>query len=155
MVDWSDIDLCSFTCNDFLFGSSWEKLKAKVKGTVTYNYERLRGRMVHRSMQTGIYGFRKSIYKTIQHIDCDAEDSYFLKTCIGGGLRYRYFPWSRSLHLRPYNPKSLRLRAQIAVQQKVSIPRALFYTLKYLDSNYLREYCSARASINAIECPLP
>lgn len=147
MVDWTDIDLCSFTCNDYsLFGSAWAKLKAKAKEMVIYNYERLKNRIVHRSMLTGIYGFRKTIYETIQHVDCDAEDSTFLSTCIGAGLRYKYFSWSRSLHLRPCNPRSLRLRAQIAVQQNVPIPKALWYTLKWLDMNYLREYCRVRAS---------
>jgi glycosyltransferase involved in cell wall biosynthesis len=149
-VDWSGIDLCSFKCNDYsLFGSSWEKLKAKTKETVIYNYERLKNRIAHRSMLTGIYGFRKTIYDNIQHVDCDAEDSAFLKTCIAVGLRYRYFSWSTSLHLRPCNPRSLKLRAQIAVQQNVPIPRALFYTLKWLDLNYLREYCSVRASLKS------
>lgn len=154
-VDWIGIDLCSFRCNGYsLFGSPWQKLKAKAKETVTYNYERLKGRMVHRSMLTGIYGFRKSIYESIRHVDCDAEDSAFLNTCIGAGLRYKYFPWSKSLHLRPCNPRSLRLRAQIAAQQNVPIPKALWYTLKWLDSNYLREYCSVRASLKmvAVEC---
>jgi glycosyltransferase involved in cell wall biosynthesis len=146
-VDWSGIDLCSFKHDDyFLFGSFCEQLKVKARGAVTYNYERIKNRMVHRNMLTGIYGFRKSIYEKIQHVDCDAEDSVFLRTCIQAGLRYKYFSWSKSLHLRPCNRSSLKLRAQIAVQQNVSIPKALWYTLKWLDLNYLREYCSAKAS---------
>jgi glycosyltransferase involved in cell wall biosynthesis len=152
MVGWEGMDVCSFNLNDYsLYGNMRSMLMAKVREWVIVNYEKMRSRTVHRRFATGVYGFRKSIYQDFRHIDCDAEDSYFLSTCMQKGYRYRYFAWSKCLHLRPMNPRSLKLRAQIAVNEyHVNLPKATFYALKYLSSIYLREYLTMRATRRAL-----
>jgi glycosyltransferase involved in cell wall biosynthesis len=149
-VDWTKIDVCSFELNAYaLYGDVKSKFMAKLREQVLVNYEKMKSRMKHLDFGTGLYAFRTSMYKDFQHVDYDSEDSYFLNTSIKKGYRYRYVP-SKSLHLRPQNPRSLKFRAQIGVANyHVTLPRAMFYTFKYLDTIYLREYLTARASSEA------
>jgi hypothetical protein len=148
MVGWEGMDVCSFNLNDYsLYGNMRSMLMAKVREWVIVNYEKMRSRTVHRRFATGVYGFRKSIYQDFRHIDCDAEDSYFLSTCMYKGYRYRYFSRIGVLHLRPDNPRSFKFRARLAANRyHVTLPKAVFYALKYASPIYLREYLIARAS---------
>jgi glycosyltransferase involved in cell wall biosynthesis len=148
MVDWTGMDFCSFVLKSYpLWGNVRSMFMAKLRERLILNYERMRSRTLHKRYGTGAYAFRKSIYQFCPHIDCDAEDCYFLSTCMYKGYRYRYFWRVGVLHLRPDNPRSLRFRARLAVcKYHVSLPKAVYYALKYLSPTYLEEYLATRAS---------
>ena len=148
MVDWTGMDFCSFVLKSYpLYGNVRSILVAKVREQLAVNYEKMRSRTLHKRYGTGAYAFRKSIYRFCPHIDCDAEDSYFLSTCMYKGYRYRYFSRIGVLHLRPDNPRSFKFRARLAANRyRVTLPKAVFYALKYASPIYLREYLIARAS---------
>jgi glycosyltransferase involved in cell wall biosynthesis len=148
MIDWEGIDVCSFNLKAYsLFGNLRSMIMAKIREFVIYNYEKMKSRMVHRRAGTGLYGFRRSIYQDIRHIDCDAEDSYLLNTSMQKGYRHRYFAGTKCLHLRPDNPRSYKFRAQLAASNyDITLPRAVFGALKYVSPTYLREYLTTRAS---------
>ena len=148
MVDWTGMDFCSFVLKSYpLYGNVRSILVAKVREQLAVNYEKMRSRTLHKRYGTGAYAFRKSIYRFCPHIDCDAEDSYFLSTCMYKGYGYRYFSSIGVLHLRPDNPRSFKFRARLAANKyHVTLPKAVFYSLKYASPIYLREYLIARAS---------
>jgi glycosyltransferase involved in cell wall biosynthesis len=147
-VDWTDMDVCSFKLTPYrLFddGTLTSTLITQLRQFIGVNYEKLKTKMVHLHFGTGLYAFRKTVYSHVPHIDCDAEDQYFLNTTMQRGYRYRYFGWSKSLHMRPDNPRSLKFRAQLATRKyHVNLIKAVWYTSKYLNLNYLREYLLAR-----------
>jgi glycosyltransferase involved in cell wall biosynthesis len=147
-IDWTNYDVCSFKFLSYgLFdkGTLISTFITRLRWLILANYEKLKTKMVHLRFGTGLYAFRKTVYSHVPHIDCAAEDSYFLNTTMKKGYRYKYFNWSKSLHLRPDNPRSLKFRAVIAAREyHVNLTKAVWYTLKYLNPNYLREYLLAR-----------
>lgn len=117
----------------------------RLKDFIASNYEKMKTKMVHLHYGTGLYAFKKSVYQNVPHIDCAAEDQYFLNTSMQKGYRYKYYNWSKSLHLRPDNPRSLKFRAELAAKKhRVGLIKAIWYSLKYLSMHYLREYLLAK-----------
>jgi glycosyltransferase involved in cell wall biosynthesis len=147
-VDWTDMDVCSFKLTSYrLFGNKTliSALTIRFRDFIISNYEKIKTKMVHLHFGTGLYAFKKTVYDNVPHIDCDAEDQYFLSTTMQKGYRYKYFGWSKSLHLRPDNPRSLKFRAELAAKEyHVNLIKAIWYTLKYLSPYYLREYLLAK-----------
>lgn len=148
-VNWTNIDLCSFSLSEFpLYGNEKNKLMTKFREFIGIKYEKVMCKRRGLPYVTGVYGFRKSIYNDIRHRDTDAEDSDFQYRCILKGYRYKHFS-SNCIHLRPISmtPRGLKYKIQIGVTQfHVSLPRAIYYTLKNMCPTYLREYLSIKAS---------
>jgi len=143
-VDWTNMDVCSFKLTSYMLHGKGT-LAAKFREFVGVNYEKIKTRMVHHHFGTGAYGFKKTVYSRVPHIDSDAEDQYFLNTTMQRGYRYKYYGWSKTLHLRPGNPRALKFRAELAAKKyHVGLIKAIWYTLKYLSSDYLREYLLAK-----------
>jgi hypothetical protein len=142
------MDVCSFKLTAYeLFGKRTltSTLINRLREFIGVNYEKLKTKIAHLHFGTGLYAFRKTVYSRVPHIDCDAEDQYFLNTTMQRGYRYRYFDWSKSLHLRPGNPRSLKFRVELSAREyHVGLIKAIWYTLKYVSSNYLREYLLAK-----------
>jgi glycosyltransferase involved in cell wall biosynthesis len=147
-IDWTDMDVCSFKLTSYrLFGKKtlMSTLITRLRNFTGPNYEKIKTKMVHMPFGTGLYAFKKTVYDKVPHIDCVSEDQYFLNTTIQKGYRYKYFDWSKSLHLRPDNPRSLKFRAELGAKEyHVNLIKAIRYTLKYLNLYYLREYLLAR-----------
>jgi len=144
-VNWDNLDFCSFGLKEHHADLS-KALVLNLRGIVGRDYEVLKQRMRHRSYGSGIYAFRRSIYKVVQHQDYDAEDSLFLTTCMDKGFRYHFFRKIFVWHLRPNNPQNDQRRAKYLVNEyHVGFLRASWYALKFMNPNYFREYAKERA----------
>jgi glycosyltransferase involved in cell wall biosynthesis len=145
-ADWSNLDYRSWSHEGYPLAKKDQMLIVRVRENLANAYEKLKCRLVGLKFATGVYAYKKHVYTVVQHQDYDAEDQLFLNTCAKKRLRYK-FENSRCLHLRPDSDRSIKFRARIGVTDyHVPVWKAVFYSMKFLNSLYFKEYWKTKLS---------
>ncbi|MHA1834487.1 MAG: glycosyltransferase family 2 protein [Candidatus Baldrarchaeia archaeon] len=101
-ISWNNIDFASFPYFAYdIFGSLIDKIHGNWINFYKFILNVAYPKLTKKPKFSGIYAFKKTVYKTIPRYDMMSEDIWFLKEAWKKGFRYKYFPNLTNLHLRP------------------------------------------------------